>query len=99
MVYPLEAAEAAKVAPQTVERIKDGADGHETNWLEACKGGNPASSNFDYSGPLTEMVLMGNLATVFPMQKLLWDGPNYRYTNIKEANDWINPPYREGWSL
>ncbi len=45
------------------------------------------------------MVLMGNLATIFPMQKLMWDGPNYRYTNLEEANDWINPPYREGWSL
>ena len=99
VVYPLEAAERAKAAPQTVERIKDGEEGHETNWLEACKGGKPASSNFDYSGPLTEMVLMGNLATIFPMQKLMWDGPNYRYTNLEEANDWINPPYREGWSL
>ena len=41
-------------------------DGHEKDWVRACKGGKPASSNFDYSGPLSEMVLMGNLAVRYP---------------------------------
>ena len=47
-------------------RIPGGENGHEKNWLRACKGGEPACSNFDYSGPLSEMVLMGNLAVRFP---------------------------------
>ena len=41
-------------------------DGHEQDWVRACKGGKPASSNFDFSGPLSEMVLMGNLAVRYP---------------------------------
>ena len=52
--------------PQTIPRIPKGLDGHEKDWVRACKGGVPASSNFDYSGPLSEMVLMGNLAVRFP---------------------------------
>ena len=46
----------------TLARVEGGADGHQRVWVDACKGGPPCSSNFDYSGPLTEMVLMGNLA-------------------------------------
>ncbi|MFQ5569844.1 MAG: Gfo/Idh/MocA family protein [Rhodothermales bacterium] len=48
--------------PQVLPRIEGNDDGHQQNWVEACKGGPAATSNFDYAGPLTEMVLMGNLA-------------------------------------
>jgi predicted dehydrogenase len=51
-----------------IERIPNGDAGHEQDWVRACKGGKPASSNFDYSGPLSETVLMGNLAVRFPNQ-------------------------------
>ena len=51
---------------KTLDRVPNGEDGHEQDWIRACKGGKPASSNFDYSGPLSEMVLMGNLAVRFP---------------------------------
>jgi len=74
-------------------------DGHEKDWVRACKGGKPASSNFDYSGPLTEMVLLGNLAVRFPEQRLLWDGPNLKVTNDDEADGYVRRKYREGWSL
>jgi len=83
----------------SIERIPEGISGHEQDWVRACKGGEPASSNFDYSGPLTEMVVMGNLAVRFPGRRLLWDGPNMKVTNDEEANAYVNPPYREGWSL
>ncbi len=82
--------------PQTLPRIKGS---HEQNWIEACKGGPPATSNFDYAGPFAEAVVMGNLAVRFPGRKLLWDGKNMRVTNVEEANQYILPPYREGWSL
>ncbi len=72
---------------------------HEQNWIDACKGGPPATSNFDYAGPFTEAVVMGNLAVRYPGQKLEWDGPNMRVTNLEEANQYIMPVYREGWSL
>lgn len=83
----------------TIDRIPDGSGGHEQDWLRACKGGPPASAQFDYSGPLTEMVLMGNLAVRYPNRRLAWDGPNMKLTNDPEANAFVHPPYRDGWSL
>ena len=56
-------------------------------------------SNFDYSGPLTEMVVMGNLAILFPGRKLEWDGDKMTVTNHAPANDFVMAKYREGWSL
>ncbi len=72
---------------------------HEQNWIEACKGGKAASSNFDYSGPFTETVVMGNFAIRIPGTRLDWDGENMRITNNEDANRFVNPPYREGWAL
>ena len=83
----------------SIDRIPDGSDGHEKDWVRACKDGKPASSNFDYSGPLSEMVLMGNLAVRFPNKRLLWDGANMKVTNNDDANAYVRREYREGWSL
>jgi hypothetical protein len=72
---------------------------HEMDWVIACKGGRPACSNFDYSGPLSEVVLMGNLA-IRSGKQLDWDGENMKVTNnVPEADSLVNPPYRSGWSL
>jgi len=84
---------------KTLPRIKEGVDGHEKSWIEACKGGPAASSNFDYSGPFTETVVMGNLAMLNPYKVLEWDGINMRFTNDETANEFVNPPYRAGWTL
>lgn len=84
---------------RTLERIPEGADGHEKDWIRACKGGKPACSNFDYSGPLSEMVLMGNLAVRFPDRQLLWNGAAMEVTNDKDANAYVRREYREGWHL
>ncbi len=84
--------------PQTLKRITTS---HEGNWLEAIRTGGKATSTFDYSGPLTEMVTMGNLA-IRPEnvgKKLLWDGEKMRVTNDEKANDYVQTHYREGWSL
>jgi predicted dehydrogenase len=88
-----------KRPPKILERIEGGADAHEQNWIRACKGGKPAGSNFDYSGPMTESVVMGNLAIHYPHRKLEWDGEKMEVTNFAEANQLVNPPYRQGWSL
>jgi predicted dehydrogenase len=85
--------------PKRIERIPGGLDGHEKDWVRACKGGKPASSNFDYSGPLSETVLMGNLAVRFPNRVLLWDGEKMEVTNDKAANGFVRRKYREGWAL
>jgi hypothetical protein len=93
-LIPLSRMENFKRPAETIPRIKGG---HEQNWIDACKGGSPACANFDYSGPLTEVVLLGNLAlrTEGP---LLWDGPNMRVTNNESANQFIQREYRKGWA-
>jgi hypothetical protein len=85
--------------PRTLERIPEGPDGHEQDWIRACKGGKPASSNFEYSGPLSETVLMGNLAIRFPDKELLWNGEAMEVTNDKHANAYVRREYRDGWHL
>jgi len=82
-----------------LERVPDGADGHEQNWIRACKTGTRATSDFEQSGPLTETVVMGNLAVRFPDRRLDWDGEAMRVTNDEAANEWVRSQYREGWSL
>ncbi len=72
--------------------------GHWHEFVNACKGGPPGSTNFDYSGPLTETVLLGNLA-VRSGKRIEWDAKNLRCTNVSEANQFVSRVYRKGWSL
>ena len=87
-----------KKPAQSIPRIKDGEKGHEQNWIDACKGGPPACSNFEYAGPLAETVLLGNIA-IRTGKRIEWDGPNMKVTNIPEANELLGRKYREGWTL
>lgn len=79
--------------------------GHHQEWIDACKGGKPAGSNFDHAGPLAEAVLLGNVALrpeikeKLTNKSLLWDGPALKFTNMPEANKYLHTEYREGWSL
>lgn len=96
--------------------VERGSEGHQTQWANACKKGfgSYTSSGFDIAGPLTETVLMGNLAVrsynyiekdgkgnnQFPgRKKLLWDGEKMRITNFEPANQFVKRIYREGWTL
>ena len=98
-IVPESGMRAYKRPKRTLDRIPEGKDGHEQDWIRACKGGKPASSNFDYSGPLSETVLMGNLAIRFPDRKLLWNGEAMEITNDADANAYVRRQYREGWQL
>ncbi len=103
-----------------VEENEEPEYGHQRKWVDACKAGFNSSehqgltSSFDYAGPMTETVLMGNLAIrsymlqrensegkmeFFARKKLLWDGENMRITNLEEANQFVGRTYREGWTL
>ena len=79
--------------------------GHHQEWIDACKGGKPAGSNFNHAGPLAETVLLGNVALrpeikeKLTNKSLLWDGPALKFTNMPEANKYLHTEYREGWSL
>ncbi|HUU17124.1 MAG TPA: Gfo/Idh/MocA family oxidoreductase [Sedimentisphaerales bacterium] len=71
---------------------------HYQEWIRACKGGPKPSANFDYSGPLSETILLGNVAARAG-QKIFWDGPNLKVTNMPEAEKYLKREYREGWRL
>lgn len=71
---------------------------HYQEWIKACKGGPKPLADFDYSGPLTETILLGNVAALAG-GKLLWDGPNLKITNVPGANKYLSRTYRPGWSL
>ena len=92
-----EVGEIAKLFP----RVRD----HYQEWAEACKGGKPAGSNFDWAGPLAEIVLLGNVALRVELRQLLvhtrlkWDPLALRVSNVEEANKFIKRDYRQGWSL
>jgi predicted dehydrogenase len=72
--------------------------GHHAEWIRACKGGPPAGSNFDYAGPMTETVLLGNVA-IRTRSKLVWDAQSLSFPNFPEADAFVHRPYRKGWTL
>jgi predicted dehydrogenase len=72
--------------------------GHHAEWIEACKSGPPAGSNFDYAGPLAETVLLGNIA-IRAGERIHWDPAQMKITNLPEANAYLRRDYRPGWSL
>lgn len=81
------------------EKTLPRSQGHHKDWILACKGGKPASSNFGYGGPLTEMALLGVLAIRNQNRKLIYDVKNMKITNDKEADKYVRPPFRGGWTL
>ena len=98
----------------TVARVPGAEAGHYTQWVEACMQGYgkmEVSSPFEYAGPFTEAVIMGNLAIRsyamrgpdgkgYPgRKKLLWDAKNMKITNFDEANQYVRDQYREGWTV
>jgi hypothetical protein len=94
-LIPAEKDKAYERPPKTLPRSK----GHYEDWIAACQGGPPASSSFDYGGPLTEVALLGALALQMNGQRLEWNAKKLKVTNNAEANQYVNPPYRKGWKL
>ncbi len=73
--------------------------GHYREFVDACRGGPPAGSNFvDHSGLLSEVCMLGNVA-VRAQKKLLWDGPGMKVTNDLAANAFLGRESRAGWSM
>lgn len=106
IIYGSHGASGARLIPQakmdayqrpekTIPRVR----GHQEDWLNAIRAGTKAGSDFSYGGPLTEIAMLGVIALKFPGAKLEWDAKNMRFKNSAEANQWVNPPYRKGWSL
>jgi hypothetical protein len=88
--------------PKKLER----SPGHHEEWILACKGGQPAGSNFpDHASQLAELVLLGNLSLRPSLKekitrtRLHWDGEAMKVTNMPEANQYLHREYRDGWSV
>lgn len=73
--------------------------GHHSEWIRACKGGEQAGANFEFSAIVTEALLLGNVSLRSGNKKLYWDGPNFKVTNAPEANQYLHRQYRQGWTL
>ena len=94
-IFPEAKMKAYKLPEQTIPRVK----GHHQDWLDSIKNGGKPGSNFDYGGPLTELARLGIIAMLMPGLKLEWDSKNMKFTNCDKANQYINPPSRQGWKL
>ena len=93
-LLPLARMKDAKAPAQLLTR----SPGHHRDWIRACKGGDPACSNFSVAGPFTEWILLGVIALHFD-GKLEWDSAKMKFTNNPEANRFVKPEVRKGWSL
>jgi predicted dehydrogenase len=71
--------------------------GHHKEWIEACKNGTPTTCNFDYSGALTEAVLLGNVSYRIG-KPIAWDAKDLKASE-PEAEKFLRKEYRKGWSL
>jgi predicted dehydrogenase len=78
---------------------KVGGNDHYRQFVEACRGNGKTSAPFEYSGPLTESVLLGCLATRFPKTTLEWDAAKLKVVNVAEANPYVRRRYRKGWEV
>jgi predicted dehydrogenase len=72
--------------------------GHYQEWIDACKGGRPATCEFDFASRVTETALLGNLA-VRTGKLLEWDAESMRISNDADANRFVEEPYRAGWAI
>jgi predicted dehydrogenase len=93
-LLPLERHREYERPPKTLPRV----EGHLADWLQACKGGTPACSSFDYGARLCELTLLGNVA-LRAGKRLQWDAVNARATNAPEADPFLGDTYRRGWEL
>jgi predicted dehydrogenase len=94
-ILPQSKMDAYKRPAKTIPRVKE----HHQDWLQAIRNGTKADSDFSYGGPLTEIAMLGVIAIKMAGTKLQWDAEAMRFTNSPEANQYLNPPYRSGWSL
>lgn len=114
-LLPTKLMKETNLPGETIPRVKEG---HYLQWVNACIAGYgkmETSSPFEFAGPFTESILIGNLAIRSWMlknpklkgwedkylgrKKLIWDAKNMRITNFDEANQFVKREYREGWSL
>jgi predicted dehydrogenase len=93
-IIPEKSMQAYAEPPATIPRSL----GHHRDWINACKGGPPASSNFEVGARLTEIVLLGVVALRSGVT-LYWDGPRMQVTNAPQVEPYIHGHFRKGWEI
>ncbi len=93
-IYPRELAEATNKPEPAIAR----SSGHHRDWIDAIKGGPPASSNFEYGAKLTEIVLLG-LVALRTGEVIHWDPDAMKAKGVPNADAIIQETYRDGWEL
>ena len=94
-LWPAEQFKSFKGPPKTIPD----SIGHHAEWIKACKEGGRSTSDFSYSGPLSECALLGIVSHRVGNKKLEWDWKNMKATGLPEADRYIRHQYREGWKL
>ena len=94
-IIPESKMKELKLPDKTLPRVPGS---HELDWVRACKTGEPAGADFAYSGPLTEICLLGNVAKRVDA-RIVWDSEKLQVTNLPDANQYVRTTYRPGWSL
>ena len=94
-LHPASLTEAARKIQPSLPQFKGS---HEANWIAACKGEGPVSSDFVYASGLTELTHLGNLAIRLG-GRIEWDAAACRVTNRPEADALVRMPRRKGWEL
>ncbi len=92
-LFPTEKFATFEPPPQTIPPSV----GHHQEWLHACRDGSPTTCNFQYSGRLTETVLLGNVA-YRSGRKVQWDAANLKADHA-DAQQYIRKQYRSGWEI
>ena len=72
---------------------------HNDQFIDAVLGKGTTSASFDYSGPLTETVLLGTVSTFYQSTTLEWDGAALKFKNLPEADGHVRRAYRQGWEV
>jgi len=91
-LYPVEKFGARPI-------VREAAANHYHAWVDAALNGTETSDNFEYAGPLTEAVLLGNVATRTPGVLLEWDSAEMRLPGHPEAERFLRRNYRDGWAI
>ena len=94
-LWPAEQFKGFKAPPKTIPD----SIGHHAEWIKACKEGGRSTSDFSYSGPLSECALLGIVSHRVGNKKLDWDWKNMKAKGHPEADRYIQHQYRSGWAL
>jgi hypothetical protein len=93
-LLPQNQFEGFQAPPETIPN----SIGHWNEWVHAIQTGEPTTCNFDYSGALTETVLLGTVA-YRAGEPITWDAESLKAKNATRANDFVSKPYRKGFEV